>query len=218
MKIRRHPLKPMKISLKIVLNFWIVFFLLSCSEDKKLPILGNKELRKIDGKIDTVYHQIPDFTLLNQDSINFGSKELEGKIYVTDFFFTSCPTICPIMKTQLLRVYQKYHENGQVALVSISIDPNFDRPAILKDFSKKLKVDTRFWNFLTGDQAEIFNLGEKEFMVTAQKDEKELGGYLHSGAFILVDKNRRIRGVYDGTKEEAVNQLILDIQLLLDEK
>ncbi|MFM1913706.1 MAG: hypothetical protein RIR51_1549 [Bacteroidota bacterium] len=178
----------------------------ACQETEKLPVLGPPG------------HTIPDFELINQDSLAFGTKNLEGKIFVVDFFFTTCPTICPIMKTQLLRVYKKYHDDDNLRLVSISIDPDFDQPAVLKDFTKKLNIDTNFWTFLTGDQEYIFNLGEKNFLVTTQKDDKELGGYLHSGALILIDTNRQIRGIYDGTKEDEVNELIRDIKRVKSEE
>jgi protein SCO1/2 len=203
----------MKISKQInKLFFGLSFLFLSCGQTEKLPILGPRETVEINGKVDTIYHQIPDFSLINQDSLAYGTKDLEGKVFVADFFFTTCPTICPVMKTQLLRVHEKFKEEEDFKIISISIDPNYDKPSILKDFSNKLAIDNHQWNFLTGDQAKIFELGEKEFLVTAQKDENELGGYLHSGAFLLIDRNRRIRGIYDGTQEDQVNDLIRDIE------
>ncbi len=203
----------MKISKQInKLFFGLSFLFLSCGQTEKLPILGPKETIEINGKVDTIYHQIPDFSLINQDSLEYGTKDLEGKVFVADFFFTTCPTICPVMKTQLLRVHEKFKEEEDFKIISISIDPNYDKPSILKDFSNKLSIDNHQWNFLTGDQAKIFELGEKEFLVTTQKDENELGGYLHSGAFLLIDRNRRIRGIYDGTQEDQVNDLIRDIE------
>lgn len=209
----------MKISKQInKLFFGFSFLFLSCGQTEKLPILGPRETVEINGKVDTIYHQIPDFSLINQDSLAYGTKDLEGKVFVVDFFFTTCPTICPVMKTQLLRVHEKFKEEEDFKIISISIDPNYDKPAILKDFSNKLAIDNHQWNFLTGDQAKIFELGEKEFLVTAQKDENELGGYLHSGAFLLIDRNRRIRGIYDGTQEDQVNDLIRDIERVKSEE
>lgn len=209
----------MKISKQInKLFFGFSFLFLSCGQTEKLPILGPRETIEINGKVDTIYHQIPDFSLINQDSLAYGTKDLEGKVFVADFFFTTCPTICPVMKTQLLRVHEKFKEEEDFKIISISIDPNYDKPAILKDFSNKLAIDNHQWNFLTGDQAKIFELGEKEFLVTAQKDENELGGYLHSGAFLLIDQNRRIRGIYDGTQEDQVNDLIRDIERVKNEE
>lgn len=193
-------------------------FLLSCSKEKKLPYLGSKTTKIVQGKVDTIYHQIPPFEFLNQDSILVSDKNLDNKIYVADFFFTSCPTICPKMKTQMLRLYERYQNIQNVALVSYSIDPEFDRPNVLKKYAERLHIQSPKWNLLTGDKKAIYQLGEKSYMVTAQEDKNEAGGFLHSGAFILVDKNKHVRGIYDGTKSEEVDHLIEDMEILLKEK
>ena len=192
--------------------------LIACQEKKSLPFLGPKETKMVNGKVDTVYHQIPAFRFLNQDSVWVSEKDLEGKVYVADFFFTSCPTICPKMKTQLLRIYERYLNNGEVRIVSHSIDPTFDTPSVLHSYAERLQVKAPKWNMLTGDKAKIYQLGEKSYMVTAQEDKNEAGGFVHSGAFILVDKQRHVRGIYDGTKEDEVNHLIEDLEILLNEK
>jgi protein SCO1/2 len=155
---------------------------------------------------------------LNQDSVWVSEKDMAGKIYIADFFFTSCPTICPKMKTQLLRIYERYAENDNIRILSHSIDPTYDTPSILKQYAARLQVKSPRWNMLTGDKAAIYKLGEKSYMVTAQEDKNEAGGFVHSGAFILVDKNRHVRGIYDGTQEAEVNHLIEDIEILLQEK
>ncbi len=196
----------------------LALFFTSCQERKTLPILGPKDTRIVNGQVDTVYHQIPAFRFLNQDSVWVTEKDLAGKIYVADFFFTSCPTICPKMKTQLLRIYDRYASNDDVRILSHSIDPLFDTPHVLHQYAERLQVKAPKWNMLTGDKAKIYQLGEKSYMVTAQEDKNEVGGFVHSGAFLLVDKNRHIRGIYDGTKEEEVNHLIEDIEILLNEK
>ena len=193
-------------------------FIAACQEKKALPYLGPKETKMVNGKVDTVYHQIPAFRFLNQDSIWVSEKDLEGKVYVADFFFTSCPTICPKMRTQLLRIYERYLNNEEVRIVSHSIDPTFDTPSVLQSYADRLQVKAPKWTMLTGDKAKIYQLGEKSYMVTAQEDKNEAGGFGHSGAFILVDKQRHVRGIYDGTKEEEVNHLIEDLEILLNEK
>ncbi|MEY4274504.1 MAG: hypothetical protein RL638_1452 [Bacteroidota bacterium] len=193
-------------------------FIVACQEKKALPYLGPKETKMVNGKVDTVYHKIPAFRFLNQDSIWVSEKDLEGKVYVADFFFTSCPTICPKMKTQLLRIYERYLNNEEVRIVSHSIDPTFDTPSVLHSYADRLQVKAPKWTMLTGDKAKIYQLGEKSYMVTAQEDKNEAGGFVHSGAFILVDKQRHVRGIYDGTKEEEVNHLIEDLEILLNEK
>jgi protein SCO1/2 len=196
---------------KIVFIFLVV---LGCQQEKKLPFLGPKEIGK---QGDTLYHKIPDFKFLNQDSLWISEKDMAGKIYVADFFFTTCPTICPKMKTQLLRIYDKFAEDDRVRILSHTIDPEYDEVRVLKEYAKKLNITSPRWNLLTGKKSDIYRLGEKSYMVTAQEDANEVGGFVHSGAFILVDQNRHVRGIYDGTKEEDVNHLIEDMTLLLKE-
>ena len=196
---------------KIVFIFLVV---LGCQQEKKLPFLGPKEIGK---QGDTLYHKIPDFKFLNQDSLWISEKDMAGKIYVADFFFTTCPTICPKMKTQLLRIYDKFAEDDRVRILSHTIDPEYDGVHVLKEYAKKLNITSPRWNLLTGKKSDIYRLGEKSYMVTAQEDANEVGGFVHSGAFILVDQNRHVRGIYDGTKEEDVNHLIEDMTLLLKE-
>jgi protein SCO1/2 len=204
----------------IVLNVLLVLslFIASCQEKKTLPFLGPKDTHLVDGKVDTIYHQIPPFRFLNQDSTWVSEKDMAGKIYIADFFFTSCPTICPKMKTQLLRIYDRYAANDQIRILSHSIDPAYDTPSVLRQYAERLQVKAPRWSMLTGDKAAIYKLGEKSYMVTAQEDKNEAGGFVHSGAFILVDKNRHVRGIYDGTQETEVNHLIEDIEILLQEK
>jgi len=185
----------------------------------EFPVLGRKQYveKVVDGKTvtDTVEHTIPDYKLVNQDSNWVTPETFEGKVYVADFFFTSCPTICPTMKKEMLRIYEAYKTNDEVGIISHTIDPEYDTVALLKDFAEKLDVKAPKWNFVTGEKEEIYELGQKGYMVTAMEDENEAGGYLHSGAFVLVDKKRKIRGVYDGTRSEEVDKLITDIKLLL---
>lgn len=196
---------------KITFVFLVV---LGCQQEKKLPFLGPKEIGK---QGDTLYHKIPEFKFLNQDSLWISEKDMAGKIYVADFFFTTCPTICPKMKTQLLRIYDKFAEDDRVRILSHTIDPEYDGVRVLKEYAKKLNISSPRWNLLTGKKSDIYRLGEKSYMVTAQEDANEVGGFVHSGAFILVDQDRHVRGIYDGTKEEDVNHLMEDIGLLLKE-
>jgi protein SCO1 len=212
-------------------NYWVsfailLFLVISCNpkaeNTRDLPILGNKYTEEImvDGqrKVDTIYHQIAPFSFINQEGQSISQLDVQGKVYVADFFFTSCPTICPVMKTQMLRVYEKFKKEPDFLILSHSIDPTHDTVELLKDFSVRLGVpDAQTWNFLTGDQEQIFEIGQTSYLTTAMEDKNEVGGYLHSGAFVLVDKKGRIRGVYDGTKEIQVNRLMNDIPKLLNE-
>ncbi|WP_435355545.1 SCO family protein [Emticicia sp. SJ17W-69] len=189
--------------------------LFSCDNtSRKLPILGEREF--VNG--DSVYHTIPDFTFTNQNGVEVSNKTFEGKIYVSDFFFTTCPTICPVMKKQMLRVYEKYKENPQVGILSHTIDPRHDSVQVLKEYAARLGVKKPMWQFVTGEKDKIYEIGEKSYYVTAGEDSTAAGGIIHSGAFILVDKKRRVRGLYDGTKEEDVTKLIKDMEVLLNEK
>lgn len=189
--------------------------LFSCENtSRKLPILGERDF--ING--DSVYHTIPDFQFINQDGVEVSNKTFEGKIYVSDFFFTTCPTICPVMKKQMLRIYEKYKENPQVGILSHSIDPRHDSVQVLREYATRLGVSGNMWQFVTGEKDKIYKIGEKSYYVTAGEDSTAAGGIIHSGAFILVDKKRRVRGLYDGTKEEDVTKLLKDMDVLLNEK
>ena len=183
--------------------------------------MGRPELveKEVEGKfmIDTIPHTINEFRFLNQDSSWVTNDTFKDKIYVADFFFTSCPSICPIMKSQLIRIYKEFETEDNLRLVSYSIDPEHDTVAVLNEYAERLGVSSERWHFLTGPKDDIYELGETSYMVTAAEDEEAPGGFLHSGAFLLVDKERRIRGVYDGTVEEKVNELMDDIRILLAE-
>jgi protein SCO1/2 len=183
------------------------------NEVAELPILGE---RYVDDNQDTVYHSIADFAFVNQVGDTIRKEDMAGKIYVADFFFTTCPTICPVMKKEMLRVYEQFKGDPNFRILSHSIDPSHDTQAVLKDYAEKLGVpDAATWNFLTGDQEKIFEIGQTSYMTTTMADELEPGGFLHSGAFLLVDQEGRIRGVYDGTKTEQVDRLLADIPKLL---
>ncbi len=208
--------------MKYIIRLLLIPLFLACeAPPEKLPILGRHTIENVhydNGmKADTIYHTVGDFRFVDQDSAFITPETFDDKIYVADFFFTSCPTICPIMKTQMLRVYKAFEDNPEVLLLSHTIDPKHDSVAVLKDFADRLEVKSSKWHFVTGKKEEIYEVGQTNYMVTAREDPNELGGYLHSGAFLLVDKEKRIRGVYDGTKEEAVDKLIRDIPVLLKE-
>jgi protein SCO1/2 len=196
--------------------------LIACStEVKKLPILGEREAvsKMVDGKevIDTLYATVPPFSFINQEGDSVTQALVQNKIYVADFFFVSCPTICPIMKREMLRVYQAYKGDSSLYLLSHTIDPQHDTVALLKQFATDLGVDGRQWQFLTGEREKIYEMAEKGYYATALPDSTEPGGFVHSGGFILVDRQGRVRGIYDGTDAQKVDELIADIALLKQE-
>lgn len=197
--------------------------LFSCTQDKKLPIYGDKEAKitkDADGneKIDTVYKTIPNFRFLNQDSVYINQDTFKDKIYVADFFFTSCSTICPIMHRNMKTIFDKYKGNKDVMFLSHTIDFKYDKPSVLKRYAQKLGVDVSQWQFVWGDKKEVYGLAEKDYLVAVQEDSAATDGYVHQGWLVLIDKQKRIRGAYDGTKPEEVEKLKADMDILLAEK
>lgn len=202
-------------SFKFVFAIVSALLLSGCITKKEspLPVFGEREVIGTD----TVYHTIANFKFVDQDSTEVTNDTYKGKIYVADFFFTSCRTICPIMKTQMLRVYDSIQNDPDVLLLSHTIDPEYDTVGLLHDFANRLGVKSDKWHFVTGNKDEIYKLAQTSYFSTALEDKSEPDGFIHSGAFLLIDKDRRIRGKYDGTKEEDVNRLLADIQRLKTE-
>jgi protein SCO1/2 len=194
--------------------FYVLGLMASCTKkERRLPFLQ----QEVTGK-DTTYRTIPDFKFLNQDSTIVTHKDFEGKIYVADFFFTSCPTICPVMHRNLLKVYDKYKDNPEVKLASHTIDVKYDTPSRMKEYAHKLGVTGEQWEFLWGTRDSIYAIAERNYLVTVGADNKAAGGFIHQGYLVLVDKHRRVRGYYDGTVEEQVKQLMDDMDVLLEEE
>lgn len=203
--------------------FGTLLFGAACTQEKKLPIYGDREAKiskdaNGNEKIDTVYKTIPNFKFLNQDSVEVTQDVFNNKIYVADFFFTSCTTICPVMHRNMKTIYDKYKGNPEVMFLSHTIDFKYDKPSVLKKYAKKLGVDVPQWQFLYGDKKEVYGLAEKDYLVAVQEDSAATDGYVHQGWLVLVDKHKRIRGAYDGTKPEEVEKLKSDMDILLEEK
>ncbi len=194
----------------------------SCqSEQKKLPIIGERDVieKIVDGKtiIDTIYPTIPSFQFLNQDSLIITDKFFDDKIYIANFFFTHCPSICPTMQRNMLEVYKKYKNDERISFLSHSIDFKYDQPAVLKKYATNLGVDNDQWQFVTGTKADIYGISGN-YLVFTNEDSDVPGGYDHSGFLVLVDQNKHIRGTYDGTNQEHIQQLMDDIEILFKEK
>ena len=208
--------------LKSISFLAILTAFIGCTEVKdsfELPVLGRPQIveKTMNGEVvtDTIPHKIRDFQFVNQDSMIVTNETFAGKVYVADFFFTTCPTICPVMKQQMLRVYEVYQKEPGFGILSHTIDPKYDTVALLKDYAERLGVSTPTWHFVTGDQDEIYDIAEESYLSIADEDETAPGGFIHSGAFLLIDRDRQIRGVYDGTVPEQVDILIKDIERLL---
>jgi protein SCO1/2 len=192
-----------------------VIVLQACkTKELPLPVFGERKV--ING--DTIFHRIAPFTFVDQDSARVTNETFQGKIYVADFFFTSCRTICPIMKSQMLRVYEATREMPDVLILSHTIDPEYDTVALLRDFATRLGVQSQRWHFVTGVKDSIYKIAQTSYFATALEDKTEPDGFIHSGAFLLIDRQGRIRGKYDGTKEDEVNRLIIDIKKLRREE
>ena len=167
----------------------------------------------------------PKFELVNQDNKKITNETYKGKVYVLEFFFTTCPSICPKMNLSMLDIENKFFGNPNFGIVSITIDPEHDTPEVLKAHAKLLGVKSSNWNFLTGDKAYIFNLANKGFNLYAGENSKVNGGFEHSGLFALVDKNGNIRCrrdnfgnpilYYDGLDKNGVRDIQQDINILL---
>jgi len=167
----------------------------------------------------------PKFELLNQDNKKITNETYKGKVYVLEFFFTTCPSICPKMNVSMLEIENNFFGNPNFGIVSITIDPSNDTPEVLKAHAKLLGVKSSNWNFLTGDKAYIFNLANQGFNLYAGENSKVNGGFEHSGLFALMDKNGNIRCrkddfgnpilYYDGLDKKGVRDIQQDINILL---
>lgn len=197
---------------KVFVYFMLVIGLLACeTPPKQLEILGNK--KEVNGEM--VYHTIPDFSFINQDSAVVTNATFENKAYVVDFFFISCPTICPKVKKQMLRIYEAF-DDAPIALLSHTVDTKRDTVGRLKHYATNLGVSTDRWHFVTGNKAEIYDIADDYFSIVVE-DKYAPGGFDHSGRLILVDKNRHIRSFCDGTNPEDVDKFMMDIEALLAE-
>ena len=165
-----------------------------------------------------MYPSVPAFKFINQDSIVVTDKIFNNKIYVADFIFLSCPTICPKMTNEMMKVYEEYKSNPNILFISHTIDPLNDSIPRLKSYADNLDADSKKWFFVTGNKDSIYSLAENGYFSTAYSDSTAPGGYVHSGGLLLVDKNKHIRGVYDGTNPKETQRLKTDIKTLLNEQ
>jgi len=207
----------------------IVFGLLwSCSttsDSKKrvLPIIGNSDVvyKTVDGKTvtDTVYPRIPEFSMLNQDSVKVSSTTLKGNIWIADFFFTSCSTICPGMTAKMKSIQEKLKDlSKDIQFISFSIDPEKDQPSVMRKYIKTYGINDENWVFLTGNEEETHELGVDHFFIHAASDPEAVDGYAHAEAFSLVDKEGYVRGVYNVQNPDELKRLEKEVRLLLKEE
>ena len=209
----------------LLIIFFIVFSVVAISsfnyvqtQEKKLPIYSpsmvSDELVEEDLRYVKKYHRISDFSLLNQNGNNVTQDDYKNKIYVADFFFTTCPDICPIMTGNMLYLQENLKDTN-VMLASFSVTPKIDTVEVLKEYSTLKGVDDARWNLMTGDKKQIYDLARKSYLVAKAIPDGKNHGMIHTENFVLVDRDKRIRGYYDGTNIEDMNKLLDDIQILI---
>ena len=209
----------------LLIVFFIVFSIVAISSfnyvqnpQKKLPIYSpsmvSDELVEQDLRYIKKYHRISDFSLFNQNGDSVTQNNYKNKIYVADFFFTTCPDICPIMTGNMLYLQENLKDTN-VMLASFSVTPEIDNVEVLKKYSIDKGVNDSNWNLMTGEKKQIYNLARKSYLVAKAMPDGNNHGMIHTENFVLVDKEKRIRGYYDGTNFEEMDELLEDIQILI---
>jgi protein SCO1/2 len=182
----------------------------------KLPVYFAEDSVMANGgsyKVVSAY-TVPDFSLINQDGKSITQKELRGTIYVADFFFTRCPSICPKMTNQLTRVQEEFSDDSSVKIVSFTVDPGHDTAQVLKDYAAMYKANPAKWSFVTGPKDSIYQLAQKGFYLLGSEDKNNPMDFIHSDKLVLVDRSGWIRGYYSGTDQKDVDKLIMEIKVL----
>ena len=208
--------------LRLIPILLLILITVSCeseSTERVLPILGERDVdyKMIDGKefADTIYHLVPDFEYLNQDSILVTSNELKEKLWIVDFFFTSCPTICPPMTSNMKYLTEQTSDlTENVQFLSFSIDPKRDTPSNLRKYIENRELTAPNWSFFTGDE-DATHLLAKSFFNGAERNDDADGGFGHTDYFALVDTEGHVRGIYKGTDIEQMDVLNSDLRKLL---
>ncbi len=190
-------------------------------DDRILPIYSPAQINPDlvdESKQDVIKgHTIAAFELFDQNGALFDNTKLDGYYYVADFFFTTCPTICPDMSGQLQRVQKVYADDQDFRIVSHTVQPEIDSVPVMKAYAERYEADPDKWIFLTGDKKLIYNLARKSYFAAVTEGDGGPNDFIHTENFVLVDKEKRIRGFYDGTSESSVDQLITDIEILAQE-
>jgi protein SCO1/2 len=198
----------------------ISLFYSALKPKKSLPIFNpsdvNPELVDTTVQYISKYHTIADFSFTNQNGETITQKDYEGKVYVADFFFTTCKSICPKMTTNLVDVQKAFLHNPKVKLISFSVMPDVDNVSVLKEYAKINGVVDSKWNLVTGDKKEIYTMARKSYLAVKQGKPDEQYDMVHTENFVLVDSKKRVRGFYDGTNKEEIQRLIQDINWLCE--
>lgn len=207
------------IAIALLVGCFAAAFPLIFGNNSELPVFNpsdfNPELVDVSLQNEATSHTVADFELLNQNGKIISQKDYEDKIYVTDFFFTRCPSICPIMSNNMEELQTVFLTNDAVKLLSISVTPELDSVPILKEYAQKHEVIDAKWNIATGEKKHIYNLARKSYFAVVNEGDGGMQDFIHTPNFILVDTKKQIRGVYDGTKDEEIQRLINDINVLI---
>ncbi len=200
--------------LSFFLCLLLVLWMSACNlNEEKLPVLRNPKALNDD----TTLSKIRSFSFTDQDSHLVTNKTFDDKVYVADFIFLSCPTICPKMNIEMLSAYKEFEQNPHVLFLSHTIDPDNDTIPRLKAYAKNIGVSSDKWHFVTGNKHSIYAIAEKSYFNSVYQDSTDKNNYIHGGGFVLIDKKRFIRGVYDGTSPDETKRLVEDIKTLLKE-
>lgn len=201
------------------------YFTSSKASEKKLPIIQPKDLKSEMVNPDLlkvgIGHRIGKFSFLNQNGNTISQDDIKGKVFVAEYFFTTCGTICPKMTAQMTRVQKKFKGNQDVKILSFTVNPEIDTVEVMKAYAQKHRAVSGQWHFLTGEKEDLYHLARNSFFVLKPAEAANLGDagsdFIHTNNFVLVDQEQRIRGYYDGTSITEVNELMKDIELLLNE-
>ncbi|MDN3643281.1 SCO family protein [Lutimonas halocynthiae] len=175
------------------------------------PVLVDRSLRDTNKN-----HKVSDFSLINQSGDIITQKVYENKIYVVDFFFTRCQTICPIMTNNMAKIQKEFMNDSDVMLLSLSVTPDIDSVSVLQKYAMDKGVIASKWNITTGEKKHIYNLARKSYFAVVEQGDGDLQDFIHTSNFVLVDKDKQIRGQYDGTDTEELKRIIEDIKVLIN--
>lgn len=207
------------ISIALFAVVCIAVILLVFNNKSELPIFNpsdfNPELVDISLQNEAKGHTVADFELFNQNGDTITQQDYEDKIYVTDFFFTRCPSICPVMSNNMEKLQSTFLDDADVMFLSLSVTPELDSIPILKTYAQKHGAVNGKWNITTGDKKHIYNLARKSYFAVVNEGDGGIQDFIHTPNFILVDKQKQIRGVYDGTKNDEIERLVSDMKKLL---
>ena len=203
--------------LLLVPAVFIAWFFYSKKEMKPIRTLAYFGQKNKLQNNDTNYHSVPPFFFINQFNQKVTEQTVQGKIYVSDFFFTTCQSICPVMSTQLERVYKKFKTRNDFLILSHTVNPETDSVKQLAEYAKLHGVNDEHWLFLTGEKKHLYELARKGYLLNAEEGNGDEDDFIHTQNFALVDKEKHLRGFYDGTDSLEVARLIIEIQVLLDE-